>query len=282
VITVDRRRPQLLWTPAAISTEAWLRPDDASTITIATGVAELRDRKGNGRNFPQATPATQPTIVANSLNGKAGLRFNGSQWLTSASTAATWNFLHTTTGGTVVAVWRAGTSSNPNAGYGLLGNNAVGTSNHGFCLVFDDRSSATRNEKGVGFVTRGVSGFSTAVNASADLAHPPNTPVIITHISNPGAAAASRSMLRINGVSFQNNTEVNAASSANASFALQLGAAGNNVFPLVGDIWEVVILPGTSVSTAELVEGYLAGPAEWNLQGSLAAGHPYKSAAPTL
>jgi hypothetical protein len=165
---------------------------------------------------------------------------------------------------------------------GLLGNTGGTTNSHGSCLIFDDRSSATRNERVVAVTSRGASGFATAVNVSADLAHPPNTPVVITHISNPGAAPANRSIIRVNGVSIQNNTDTNAASSANAPSALQLGTAGNNLFPLVGEIWEIVILPGTSVSTAELVEGYLAGPTEWNLQGSLTAGHPYKSAAPTL
>jgi hypothetical protein len=164
-----------------------------------------------------------------------------------------------------------------------MGNNAGASANHGFSLLFDDRASASRNERAIALATRG--GSDTTVNMTADLAHPPNTPVIITHIGDTGAAAAAnRSILRINGVTIQNNTLTNAASSADATFALQLGTIGNNIIPLVGDLWELVILPfWTSLDTVQRVEGYLAGPVEgWNLQSILAAGHPFKSAPPMV
>ena len=286
MIFVQRRR-SILWTPTNTTTESWLAPYDSSTTTIVSGAfTEVRDRKGNGRNFPSAA-GSRPTITANALNGKASMSFNGSQWLTFSGAAAVWNMFHTAAGAgaTVVAVWRAGTNSDPNAAYALLGNSAIAAANHGFGVIYDDRVGSSRNNAVVGQIVRGVSGQPTAQNVSANNTHPVNAPVIITHIGNPGnATAASRSILRVNGTAIQNNTFTNAPSSTNASFPLQIGAAGNNASPLVGDIYEVVILPpGTVLATAERVEGYLAGPvAGWNLQGSLAAGHPYKFAAPTL
>ncbi len=288
VIIVPRRRVGTTpWTPTQTATEWWGAPYDTATTTIATGVSQLRDRKGNGRNFDQATSGTQPTITPNALNGKAGLTFNGSQWLTSASSAATWNFLHTAAGAgaTIVAVWKAGNSSNPNAVYGLLGTNAGVSANTGFYLIYDDRVSSSRNDRALVLISRGTSGQSTALNQTADNAHPGGTPVIISHIGNPGSAiAANRSIIRINGVSIQNNIETFAAATGNASFQMQLGALGNNTIPLTGEIYEIVILPpGTSLVTVQLVEGYLAGPvAGWNLQSILAADHPYKVNAPTV
>lgn len=282
MITVDRRRR--IWTFADATTESWLRPDDASTVTIATGtsISVLADKKGNGRNYNGAA-GSQPTLLSNALNGKAALALNGSQWLTSASSAATWNFLHTT-GGIIVAAWKAGNSSNPNALLALMGNNALLTASHGFALFYDDRSSVTREDRVVGQVTRGVSGVPTTLNVSSDDAHLPNTPVIISHIYDPAAAVpANRSILRVNGTSIQLNTSTNAASSANATNPLQIGAAGGNANPLVGELYEIGIFPlSAGLATVERAEGYLAGPTEWNLQSILAAGHPFKSYPPTI
>lgn len=288
MITVQRIRPSgTLWTLADTATELLLLPNEAGTITTISGaVSQIRDFKGNGRNFDGAA-GSRPTITPNALNGKASITFNGSQWLTFAGLASVFNMLHTAAGAgaTIVAVWKAGNNSNPNTRYALLGNNAVSSGNHGFSLTFDDRASVSRNERAVALIGRGVPDLPAVANSSADLAHPPNAPVIITHIGDTGnTTAASRSILRINGASINGNTETGAASSANAAFTLQLGAGGNNFFPLVGEIYMIGILPpGTSLATVERAEGYAAGPvAGWNLQSSLVAGHPWKSAAPTV
>ncbi len=275
-----------LWTLADTATELLLLPDEEGTITATSGaVSQIRDFKNNGRVFNGAA-GSRPTITANALNGKACLTFNGSQWLTFAGLASVFNMLHTAAGAgsTVVAVWRAGTNSNPNAFYGLLGNSAFGTPNHGFAMGFDDRLSTIRNDSVLAQIVRGVSGQPTAQNALADNTHPANTPTIIVHTSNPAASLpADRSILRINGTEFKKNIAIGAASTANATHPLQVGAAGGNVFPLVGDVFMLGILPpGTTQDTILRAEGYAAGPvAGWNLQSNLAAGHPWKSAAPT-
>ena len=286
MITVDRRRPQRLWTPADTATESWLRPDDASTVTLTgAGVSEIRDMKGNGRNFIQGTAGNRPTLRSGAVNGKTALNLGGSQWLTSGSAASTWNFLHNTTGGIIIALWRAGFSSNPNAVYGLCGTNAASSASTGFFVAYDDRASRPCNDRLITQISRGVNGAATSFNETADNAHPANVATLIAVINDPAnAVAANRSLIRINGnTAVQANTLTNAASSANASFALQIGAAGNNALPLVGELSEFVILPlSAGLATAELVEGYLAGPAEYNLQSILAAGHPFKSAAPMV
>ena len=275
------------WTLADTTTELLLLPNEAGSITTTSGsLSQIRDFKGNGRNFDGAA-GSRPTITPNALNGKASITYNGSQWLTFAGLASVFNFLHTAAGAgaTVVAVWRAGTNSNPDAIYGLLGNSALAAANHGFSIVYDDRTSSSRNDAIIGQVVRGVSGQPTAQNISANSAHPANTPVIIAHTFNPAAALpADRLILRINGTEIKTNTFANTASTANATFPLQVGAAGSNAFPLVGEIYMICILPpGTTQDTILRTEGYVAGPAAgWNLQANLAAGHPWKSAAPTL
>ena len=285
VISVQRRRPSsVLWTFANTTTEAWLLPNEAGSITTESGsLSQIRDVKysANGRAFDGAF-GSRPTITANALNGKAAMTFNGSQWLTFAGAASVWKMLHDTSGSTIVAVWEPGTNSNPNAVMALLGTNALSSANIGTYIAYDDRAIVPRNDRALAQVSGG--GTTQSSNQSGDGAHPGGTPVIITHISDPGnAVAANRSILRVNGVSIQNNASTSAPSSANPSFLLQVGAGGNNLFPLLGKIYEIGIMPGTSLATAQLAEGYLAGPvAGWDLQSNLAAGHPWKSAAPTV
>jgi hypothetical protein len=146
VSPVDEARLQgRLWSPALLRTALWLDAADLSTISTATGVSQLRDKSGNGRNFTQGTGGTQPTLTPNGLNGRNVLSCNGSQWLTSVSAAATWNFLHNSNGSSVFAVWKAGNSGDPNAIYGLMGSNAAGSVNTGFYLLYDDRVSSSIN-----------------------------------------------------------------------------------------------------------------------------------------
>ena len=275
------------WTLADTTTELLLLPDEAGTLTLTSGaLSQIRDFKGNGKIFDGAA-GSRPTITPSALNGKASITFNGSQWLTFNGLVSAFNILHTAAGAgaTVVAVWKAGTSSDPGTGYGLLGNSSQLTANVGFAMSYDDRVSFARNDAVTAQIARGVSGQPTAGNVSGNGAHPANTPLIIAHTSNPSAALpADRSILRVNGTEIKNNTSTNTASTANATFPLQIGAVGNNLFPLVGEIYMIGILPpGTTQDTILRTEGYVAGPvAGWNLQSSLVAGHPWKLAAPTV
>jgi hypothetical protein len=118
---------------------------------------------------------------------------------------------------------------------------------------------------------------------SGDFAHPPNTPVILSHIFTPGVTAAGRSIIRVNGVTIQNNVDTNPVSSATATHPLQIGTVGGGLFPAVCELYEAGIFPpGTTLATVEQAEGYLAGPAGFNLQGILAAGHPFRNSPPYL
>jgi hypothetical protein len=205
--------------------------------------------------------------------------------LTFAGLAQVFNFLHIAAGAgaTVVAVWRAGTGSDPNAVYSLLGTSALLTANHGAAIVYNDTSG--RNDVISAQIVRGAAGLPTAQNLSGNGAHPANTATILVHTSNPAALLpADRSILRVNGTEIKNSIATNTASTANATHPLQVGAAGGNVFPLVGEVSMLSILPpGTTQDTILRAEGYVAGPvAGWDLQDKLVTGHPYKSAAPTV
>jgi hypothetical protein len=271
-----------LWLPNVLRPELWLDANDESTITIATGVSEWRDKSGNQRNVTQATGATQPTQTLGGLNGKSVLSFNGSQYLTSPAAVSTWNFLHNTNGSSIFAVWKPGNVSDPNAVYSLIGNNAGVSANIGFYFIYDDRVSSSRNDRVLIQISRGISGQSAVQNTTADGAHPANTPTIISQVADPNnGTAANRSFLRINRTLIQNNTDLFAPVATNASFALQIGACGNNIIPLVGYIAEVIILSSiASNNTRQILEGYLAW--KWGLQNNLSQDHPFLNRPPFI
>jgi hypothetical protein len=271
-----------LWTPALVRPALWLDAADLSTISVATGVSEWRDKSGNGRHFTQGTGGTQPTFTANGFNSIPVLSFNGSQWLTSISTAATWNFLHNSNGSSVFAVWRAGNVSDPNAIYTLLGNNAAGSANRGFYIIYDDRVSVPRNDVVLSQVSRGVTGQAAVNNVSAGGVHPANAPVLLSLISDPNnGTAANRSFLRVNKSLTQANADTNAPVATDASFNLQIGASGNNVAPHVGLIAEIVILSSIANNTVrQQIEGHLAW--KWGLTANLIDSHLFKNQPPLI
>ena len=284
VSPLDEARLQgRLWTPDQLRTALWLDAADLSTISVTTGISQWRDKSGNQRHFTQGAVGTQPTLTPDGLNGRNVLSFNGSQWLTSISAASTWNFLHNTNGSSTFAVWKAGNSDDPNAICGLLGTSAVATANHGIGLFFDDRARLARHDKIVSQVARGVAGVPASLNLSADGAHPPNTPVILSHISDPGnATAANRSIIRVNnGAAIQLSTATDAASSSNASFTLQIGACGGNASPHIGYIAEIIILASiASARVQQQIKGYLAW--RWALRDALITGSPFLNRPPLI
>jgi len=274
----------VLWTPAYITTALWLDAADSLTVTAdgSNLISNVNDKSGNGRSFT-ASGGSRPTYSASTLNSKAVFTFGGSQFLGSSNAAATWNFLHNTNGSTVICVWKAGSNSDPNALLGLCGTSTTASSNIGLALFYDDRASASRQNKIVSAINRGVSGEPTAANVSADDAMPANTAVLLSHVGDPGnATAASRSSLRINaGSAIELNTSTFAATSSDATFTLELGSVGNNSFPLTGYVAEFIVLASiASTSTRQRIEGYLAH--KWGLVSNLPNDHPYKTAAPTV
>jgi hypothetical protein len=268
------------WDPSLISTALWLDAADSTTVTAdgSNLVSQVNDKSGNGRNFTSSSTA-RPTYSASTLNSKAVFTFGGSQHLTSASAASTWNFMHTTGGCTFWLVGKAGSVSNPQTEYFLLGNNAGASSNIGHLFYYSDidNGGGKNNDLAVDFVTRGQSGTFNTLNLSTNNALAANAPFLASVARDPGnATAAERSTIYINGSTpIKLNTSTGVASSANATHALQIGAAGNNAAPLTGYISEIIITSSIATTdTRQRIEGYLAH--KWGLTANLPNDHPFK------
>jgi hypothetical protein len=66
-----------LWTPDLLRPALWLDAADASTVSVATGISEWRDKSGNGRHFTQTTTPSQPSYNRNGINGLGSIAFDG-------------------------------------------------------------------------------------------------------------------------------------------------------------------------------------------------------------
>jgi hypothetical protein len=123
---------ETVWNPSMISTALWLDAADANTITVSSGlVSQINDKSGSARNFTAGSTA-RPTLTSNGLNSRPVLTYDGSQYLTSANTASTWNFLHQNGGAETICVVKVGNTSNPNTVYGLWGTNGSSITKSGY------------------------------------------------------------------------------------------------------------------------------------------------------
>lgn len=256
--------PRGSFNPANLSPKLWLDAADASTITSSGSPAKVSqwdDKSANGFHVVQATGAAQPTTGATTQNGFNVLDFDGGDTLTN-STAN--NFLFTVDGSSylVAAVWKAGTTDDPNAGYTLIGSSGT-SAQTGVLLAFDDRSSASRNNNMFHNVynagqTQPVS------NVAGNSSHPANTPTVVTLLADPdNATGATRSAIFVGtGGGFRNNTATAAvASSISNTFAV----GGTYFSSLVGWIAEIIIVEGAEATEANrlLLRDYLI--AKWGL-----------------
>lgn len=74
----EARLQGLIWTPNTLRAALWLDAADLSTLTIATGVSQWRDKSGNNRHLSQTAPTQQPALTLNAQNGLPALTFDGS------------------------------------------------------------------------------------------------------------------------------------------------------------------------------------------------------------
>jgi hypothetical protein len=257
--------------------QLWLDASDASTLFDATtggslvtadgGVARWEDKSGNARHMTQGTSGSRPTRKTAIQNSLAVLRFDGGDFVSMPSSAATFKFIHDGDS-TVFVVFKAGTTANPDTLYFLMSNNISEGSvdgKTGFFLRWDDRTSANAdltdslvhvvsNNGQVRFVGIAKNGF------------PANTFALATvrgDIAN--ATIDSRSQIRRNGGSaitlLTGDTNAGTAMpTANASDNFTIGDQSGSVKGggLNGDIAEIIIYD-TALSDTDraLVEAYL-------------------------
>jgi BNR repeat-like domain len=119
-------------------------------------ISTLTDHSGNGLDLTAAR-AVRPTFQANELNGYGVARFDGTDDVLSAATAADWKFLHDGHGVTVVALVRQ-SDENTDRLNTIIDTCRGSSGNHGVFVGMDNRLRASRSN-GVTFtINKGVGG----------------------------------------------------------------------------------------------------------------------------
>jgi hypothetical protein len=242
--------------PLSLSPALWLSDTGSNP-------AQWDDISGNNRHATQATVASQPAIIANGLGGRQVRRFDGSKWM-QAGTNSTWNFLHNGTASHVFIAVKCGIVENPNSIYSLISTGGDSSANIGYSLTYDDRSANSRNNVMRALAARGVPGQFACDSITQNAITPNQFNILTNRIEAGNATASLRSQSHVNGTDIaNNNTLINAPSTANSTRPLQIGADGSTLF-LTGDIAEILVFTSALSNTDRReVERYLAQ--KWNI-----------------
>ena len=233
-----------LWTPAQITTALWLDASDAATISPSGGpVSQWDDKSGNGRHATQTNAALRPIYTSNSVVfSTARLNIPAAAWPTNDYSIAM-----------VVQPTGAGPSQ-------------VGLVNIRSTPVDDPETRlATPSYNNYVYYN---GGYTIPIGFTSLLA---NKTMLCLEMS-----AGIKSELFANGTSLFTGTRAGALSPT-ATFELGYYTGVNNYAN--GTIWRLLVYP-TSTDNRQRIEGWMAH--QEGLTSLLPAGHPYKSAAPTV
>jgi hypothetical protein len=217
-------------------------------------VSQWNDKSGNGNHLAQATGTAKPTTGTTTLNGKNTISFDGGDTLNKTSGVS---FPDNSTGVTIVAVIKYTSASA--AGWILFPTNSAGSA---FSWSFGRSGTNSMSVRGDQGVPTNQAAFNDNTTAWQVIS------AIIT--------TTSRQIWQ-NGTLKATNTNTDSSKPAGRIY---LGADNNPTTFFTGEKAEVIVISGTDQTTREKAEGYMAW--EWGLEGSLDAGHPYKSARPTV
>jgi hypothetical protein len=235
--------PNGLLDETAITT--WVGANSATLVTMFA-------QDGSTRHFTNATPSEQPTFVnAGVIVKRTGIGsgavarpaadFNGAQSLSVTSSQSLYNFIHNGNFGYIAAVAEFGKVADPNAIYSLVGNYALNSSNIGFAFAYDDRTIVPANNALRIIASNGL-GVNVAATMNSNTITPQRVNILTSRFDCDNATANNRIISYVNnGSALTGNVETSAPSLSNASFNLQLGGGGNNVFRLVGYVSEMII-----------------------------------------
>jgi hypothetical protein len=240
----------------------WLDAADLSTITIATGVSQWRDKSGNGAHATQTTAVNQPAYSQTGFFGLPGITFDGSNDSLSISTTQIQNTTH---GVYWVFIRR---------GAGVTGDTYKPS-----VAVFagaTDRGALhyMKNSTNLGAsypYYAGPSSFSYDLG-SGTAYNNTNAQVMAFQSNVTGWGVWRNGSLEgtTNGISAPNNTNL----------GFTLAAQANPLRFSNITMTEFILLTTTNTSSRQIVEGYLAW--KWGLTANLPTAHPFKNRPPLV
>jgi len=241
----DNQELDIYGTPAGLDTASLL-----TFVGSSNGfVTVWYDQSGNNRHATQTTAANQPLIVLNGILqqdlSKPSITFTGTQSFVTTSTTAAFNFVHNGSPATITVVGRPGNINDPNAIYPILSNADLTSTNVGFTLAYEDRTTVPINNSVRTLIYRGVSSNPTVDYFPANTYTPNQVNTLTVQID---ADSTERIKIYRNFDSVVTSSGfTNAPSTANASLSLKIGNAASSFY--VGSLQEIIIFNTTANQT---------------------------------
>jgi hypothetical protein len=216
------------------------------------GVWVMKDQ-ANSYDLTQATVGARPSYQTNELNGLPIIR-NASGDRLVASTAADWKFLHDGTEFATYIVFKTA-AADPDTSLALLDTSGAGSFNHGLFIKYDDTSGTPRDDWIQVLVSRGDGTFEANIKTTDEAAIGAQWHVATVRMTSTTLE------LRIDGHFGQDvdYTPLGSPSASNPTYALGVGARGDDALHFVGDWARILFISGT-VSDADhnAVQDYLS------------------------
>jgi hypothetical protein len=174
-----------------------------------------------------------------------GLTFDGTKALSHA-TSTYWNFMHYSGAGesdinyTVYAKLKIGIASNPNAAYGIFGDNGASAVNKGASLFYDDRVAVPASDRMALKISKGSAGF--IIDFVNDDVITPNVfHVVCIEVDLSQSTTNNKVKLYVDNVLISTTvTTYNTGVVNNPTYNMQIGATGNNALPFIGTMKEMI------------------------------------------
>lgn len=263
--------PQL-WTPVNLpngSLSFWQDANDISTVILATGVSQWRDKSGNNRHFTQTVEANQPSYSSTAFFGLPGITFDGvndslqlagiSSQITNQTHGVYWVFRR-------ISGNSGGSGYNPTISTKIV-NNAEGGALH-----------YVRNSSLFGasypYYTQPLTPSYDQVSGTA---YNNTTGYVMSFQANAPSGATAWSVHR-NGTLEGNTNAIYTPNTNNEGYVLAHQIGHNRYFNCV--FAEVLMVQNTNASIRDLVKGYFAW--KWNLQTNLPTAHPFRNRPPLI
>jgi hypothetical protein len=217
-------------------------PDVSASVSVTGSAVDSIASVGiNTAAFTQSG-AARPQLVANQINGKPVIRFDGAtSFMAIASSTALFNFLHNATGGTVIIVSK---TDNTAAGRRILNNKtSAATTGSGFYFGRDNAGNSQ-------IVSFNNSAIISANNSGAFL-NQYESFLIINDVSN--ATLLDRTLTyKNNGSVLKNNTFSGTFANINAARNLHLGIPSDVAATYFnGDIARIIIVDTKATPTQQ-------------------------------
>lgn len=250
------------WNPGNLSGLAcWLDAQDATTITLSTGVSQWSDKSGNGRHFTQGTGANQPAYSG--AGSTAGVVFDGvndslaaSPFITALLSMSAFMVLTPATLATSKFFLAEDSSASGNQLNFIFATSST-TATIGRNLLRNDAASAQHN---FGETDQWAS----------------NTSTIAGCVDGDGSGNIT---VYKDGTAYSGKVTSRTGTYTMTAASLARRANGGTGSCTACTIRELVIYDDAlSQANREIVEGYLAF--RWGLEGLLPIAHPYKSNPP--